>query len=119
MVTLIFNLKFCLQVKQSLLSSVFSTIRAFFESIIIINKYRPQLIICNGPGTCVPVCYAAFLFRVLGVYDPSIIFVESFCRVDSLSVTGLLLYFISDKFLVHWPELLRENKRAEYIGKLC
>ena len=38
----------------------------------------------------------------------NIVFIESFCRVKSLSLTGRILYALGivDLFLVHWPELL-------------
>jgi beta-1,4-N-acetylglucosaminyltransferase len=82
-------------------------------------KLRPGLIICNGPGTCVLLCYAAFLLRLLGVYQPVLVFAESFCRVSSLSLSGKLLYPIVDKFVVQWPGLADRYSRAEYLGRIC
>ncbi len=67
-------------------------------------------------GTCVPLCYAAFLFKVIGLLETKIIFVESFCRVDQLSLTGKLLYLVSDRFIVQWQKLLTLYPRAEYLG---
>ena len=67
-------------------------------------------------GTCVAICYAAFLLRFLGLSDSHIVFVESVCRVQKLSLTGRLLYPIADKFLVQWPQLLQKCPRAEYLG---
>lgn len=69
-------------------------------------------------GTCVPICYAAFLLKFLSLYSPTIIFVESFCRVEKCSLTGKLLYYIVDKFIVQWPRLLKSYPRAEYLGDL-
>eukprot|EP01041_Mallomonas_annulata_P007681 gene7681-15725_t len=106
------------EVKQSWLSSFFTTLLALFESIGLILKYKPQLILCNGPGTCVPICFAAWLARILFIYKPHIIFVESFCRVETLSLSGKLLYYIADKFVVQWPELASKYDKAEYIGKI-
>lgn len=63
-----------------------------------------------------PVCFSAFLLRVLGIADARIIYVESFCRVDKLSLSGKLLYHIADRFIVQWPQLLSQYKRAEYLG---
>jgi beta-1,4-N-acetylglucosaminyltransferase len=67
-------------------------------------------------GTCVPIVYVAFLYKLLGILDADIVFVESFCRVQKLSLTGKLLYPIADKFIVQWPQLLRQYGRAEYLG---
>ncbi len=69
-------------------------------------------------GTCVPLCIAAFLMKVLGLSDSCIIFVESFCRVKNLSITGRLLYIIADRFIVQWPELSEHFQRAEYLGDI-
>jgi beta-1,4-N-acetylglucosaminyltransferase len=67
-------------------------------------------------GTCVPIVFVAFLYKLLGILDADIVFVESFCRVQKLSLTGKLLYPIADKFIVQWPQLLRQYGRAEYLG---
>jgi beta-1,4-N-acetylglucosaminyltransferase len=107
------------EVRQSWISTVFTSLYSAVDCFVLIAKLRPQLIICNGPGTCVFLCYAAFALRVLGVYDPQIIFVESFCRVKSLSFSGKLLYPIVDKFVVQWPGLAEKYRRAEYIGRIC
>jgi beta-1,4-N-acetylglucosaminyltransferase len=107
------------EVKQSWISTIFSTILACFHSIFLLYTVKPDLIIVNGPGTCVPICYSAFLFRILYIFNADIIFAESFCRVKYLSMTGKLLYPIADKFIVQWEELQHKYSRAEYIGKIC
>mmetsp|Transcript_36823 Transcript_36823/g.37477 ORF Transcript_36823/g.37477 Transcript_36823/m.37477 type:complete len:186 (-) Transcript_36823:143-700(-) len=107
------------EVKQSWLSSIWTILLSIIECFWIFHSLRPDLIICNGPGTCVPLCYVATLFRILHIHSTKIIFVESFCRVKSLSLTGKLLYPIADRFVVQWPELLSDRYvRAEYIGKV-
>ena len=45
-----------------------------------------QLLLCNGPGTCLPVIILA---RLLSIISPcTIVYVESVCRVTSLSLTA-------------------------------
>lgn len=78
---------------------------------------------CKRPilyqGTCIPVCFAAFALRVLGLASTSrTVFCESFCRVKSLSLSGRVMYLLADRFVVHWPELLVHYPRAEYLGQL-
>lgn len=107
------------EVKQSWLTTMWTTLLSLVDSIPIILRTRPAVILCNGPGTCVPLVYAAFLLHVLGLCRPHIIFVESFCRVKSLSLTGKLLYYLVDSFVVQWPELTTKYRRAAYIGKIC
>jgi len=46
------------------------------------------------------------------------IYVESFARVKSLSLSGKILYWLVDRFIVQWPGLSERYKRAEYHGIL-
>ncbi|KAL4900556.1 hypothetical protein BDW74DRAFT_93625 [Aspergillus multicolor] len=108
----------------------------------------PDLILTNGPATAVCVILAARLLRlvawVLSFLFPArthprsmaadrsappeefrlrTIFVESWARVRTLSLSGKILLPFADRFLVQWPAL--EGKRAwwgmrkaEYIAGL-
>ncbi|XP_072931945.1 UDP-N-acetylglucosamine transferase subunit ALG14 [Epargyreus clarus] len=105
-------------VKQSYFSSIFSTIRSFLSAIPLIFKFKPDAILCNGPGTCIPVCLTAFLFRCLFMLKCRIVFVESVCRVRTLSLTGSILQFVADIFVVQWPQLKANCLRAQYYGRL-
>uniref|UniRef100_M1B1H6 UDP-N-acetylglucosamine transferase subunit ALG14 n=1 Tax=Solanum tuberosum TaxID=4113 RepID=M1B1H6_SOLTU len=77
-------------------------------------------ILCNGPGTCIPLCVIAFLFKVLGIRWSSIFYVESIARVRKLSLSGLLLYklHMADQLFVQWPQLKEKYPRAHYVGRL-
>jgi len=108
------------EVKQSWVSTVFTTAWACVQSFDLVCRTQPATIVANGPGTCVPLCYSAWLLGWLVApftsYLPKIVFVESFCRVQRLSLTGRLLYPIADRFLVQWPQLAAKHKRAVYLG---
>lgn len=75
-------------------------------------------IICNGPGTCVPIVLMAFMLAVLGFKKTTVVYVESFCRVRTLSLTGRILYHLADHFVVQWPQLTTKYPRAKYQGLL-
>lgn len=73
------------EVGQSYISSIFTTLHSLIYSIYICMKEKPDLILCNGPGTCLPIVLSAFSFRVLGVtkaQQGKVVFCESFCRVE-------------------------------------
>lgn len=93
------------EVGQSFSSSIPTTLWALAMSFQLVYRLRPDVILCNGPGTCVPICLAGIFYRVVCFQNITIVFVESFCRVRSLSLTGKLLYGIADVFLVHWKSL--------------
>jgi beta-1,4-N-acetylglucosaminyltransferase len=87
-------------------------------------RERPSLVLCNGPGTCIPIVMASWALRLSGLQHAEICFVESFCRVNSLSLSGKLLIKaasvgLCEHFLVQWPQLVGKYPRATCIGRLC
>lgn len=100
----------------------------------------PDIILTNGPATAVCVVLAAKLLRFFHfilncISDPlnvnsdsavptlRSIFVESWARVSTLSMSGVLLLPLADRFLVQWPRLEGRRawwgmKKTEYVGAL-
>lgn len=109
-------------VGQSYFTSVFTTVMAILYSIPLIYRIRPQLLLVNGPGTCIPCCIITFILSRLLFLIPKckIVYVESICRVKKLSLTGKILYSlkIADSFIVQWPELKELYPQSVYIGQL-
>ena len=104
-------------VGQSFKSSIFTTIYSFFQSLGIILKTRPNLVVSNGPGVAVPIIYMGFILKLLFILQEfKILFIESYCRTTSISLSGKLLQPICDKFIVLWKHL--KNRKKEYIGKI-
>ncbi|PRP79515.1 asparagine-linked glycosylation protein [Planoprotostelium fungivorum] len=89
--------------------------KSLLASIFLLLDHRPDVILCNGPGTCVPFCLASFLLRILRIKTIRILYVESFACVKRLSVSGRILYFIADLFFVQWPHLHRLYPKSVYI----
>ncbi|KAJ4826633.1 hypothetical protein Tsubulata_002236 [Turnera subulata] len=108
------------EVGQSYLTSIGTTLFAIAHALWLMIVIRPQVVLCNGPGTCIPLCVIAFLFKVLGIRWSSIFYVESIARVKRLSLSGLLLYKlrIADQFFVQWPQLQKKYPRAHHVGCL-
>ena len=90
---------------QSYAVAVGRTLACLSRCVAIIRETTPDLLLVNGPGTCLPVCFAALWLRWLSGYRIRIVFVESICRVTSLSLTGRILYGLVDAVLVQWPAL--------------
>lgn len=89
----------------------------------------PDVIITNGPATAVIVIFAAYLLKFLAIAPASkmkIIYVESWARVMTLSLSGkVLLYLgICDRFLVQWEALAKAvngtgtRRKVEWAGFL-
>ncbi|XP_061859384.1 UDP-N-acetylglucosamine transferase subunit ALG14 homolog isoform X4 [Colius striatus] len=106
------------EVRQSWTSSVATTLYSFLYSLPLTYKLKPDLILCNGPGTCVPVCVSALLLGLLGIKRAIIVYVESICRVETLSLSGKILYYFSDYFIVQWPGLKEKYPKSVYLGRI-
>ena len=90
----------------------FKLIKTLFQSFLILLKERPKVIISTGAGVAIPIIYLGKL-----LFRSRIVFIESFCRVSTPSLSGRLAYPIADKFYVQWEELLKAyGRKAEYKG---
>lgn len=105
------------EVGQSYFTSIFSTLKAFFACLKVVYEVKPNCLFTNGPGTAIPVVFAIFLFDLLFGRDCRIIFIESFARVKTLSLTGKILYYtkVADVIIVQWNDLVKKFPRVEYI----
>lgn len=104
------------EVKQSWITTVLSTLYASLHSFPLVFKIRPDIILCNGPGTCIPVCFAGILLKMF--YGVKVIYVESICRVETLSLSGKILYHFADTLIVQWPQLQQKYPKSLYIGRI-
>lgn len=85
-------------------------IKLFFLIFFIFIKERPSCIITTGALVSFPACILGKLFGA------KIIYIESFARVYSPSLTGKLVYKIADVFIVQWKPLLKFYPSAIYMG---
>uniref|UniRef100_A0A060T4E6 UDP-N-acetylglucosamine transferase subunit ALG14 n=1 Tax=Blastobotrys adeninivorans TaxID=409370 RepID=A0A060T4E6_BLAAD len=104
-------------VGQGWMSSIWTTIGSLI-SCFRIALLKPDVLVCNGPGTSVTLCGAVFVLKFFGLSKTRIVFIESLARVHSLSLSGKLLLPIADRFLVQWPSVASKYRRAEYYGIL-
>uniref|UniRef100_A0A452HQX1 UDP-N-acetylglucosamine transferase subunit ALG14 n=1 Tax=Gopherus agassizii TaxID=38772 RepID=A0A452HQX1_9SAUR len=108
----------CREVCQSWSSSVLTTLYSILYSFPLTFRLKPDLILCNGPGTCVPICISALLLEILALKKVIIVYVESICRVETLSLSGKILYYFSDYFIVQWPALKEKYPKSIYLGRI-
>lgn len=108
------------EVRQSYASSVISTLISMLRCAPLVFDLKCDVLLCNGPGTCVPVCFFAYLYNLILFRRCQVIFIESMCRVESLSTTGKLLYYlgIADEVFVQWPQLRKKYPTSVYLGRL-
>ena len=92
-------------------TSPFKMFKSFFQIGKILLKEKPDTIISTGSEIAIPTFIIA---KILGIKT---IFIESWCRVKTKSGTGKIVYYLSDLFLVQWPELIElYGRKAKYVG---
>lgn len=79
----------------------------------ILLHEKPDIVISTGSEIAIPVFYTA---KLLGIKT---MFIESLCRVEEPSLSGKIVYPVSDVFLVQWKQLLSKfGKKAQYWGNV-
>lgn len=127
------------EIHQPLYTTPFSSLRCFLGCLGVLRVAAktskaapgqyPDVIIANGPATAVMVILAAAVLKYFGiapVLKMKIIYVESWARVKTLSLSGKLLLKmrICDRFLVQWEALAKNingngtRKEVEWVGFL-
>jgi len=132
------------RIHQSLASTPLSSLKCLFASFSILrgsaanvalqsnNKVKvsrqtrpayPDLILSNGPATGVIIILASLILRFMAVPGTKgtmrTIYVESWARVRSLSLSGKILLRLVDRFIVQWESMLSITAgKGEYYGAL-
>ncbi|KAH6722308.1 glycosyltransferase family 1 protein [Leptodontidium sp. MPI-SDFR-AT-0119] len=130
------------KIHQSLYTTPFSSLWCFIGCLRVLmetartSKARPfqypDVLITNGPATAVMVVLAAMFLKFFGVAPVGkmkAIYVESWARVKTLSLSGkvLLRIGVCDRFLVQWEALARRingdgggdgRRKVEWVGFL-
>lgn len=84
----------------------------FLQGLAVLLKEKPDVIISTGADTAIPICLLGKLFF------KKIIFIESFCRVKEPSLSGKIMYGITDAFFVQWKENLKFFPKAKFAGSV-
>ena len=82
----------------------------FCRTIMILMKEKPDFIITTGALVAYPFCVVG---KLLGI---KVIYVESFARVYEPSLTGKLVYNMSDLFMVQWEDMLVKYPKSMLGG---
>ena len=80
------------------------------KSIKIFFKERPDVIISTGALSTIPMCVFAKVLK------KKIIFIESFAKVTSPTLTGKLIYKFADQFYVQWEQMKECYPKAIFKG---
>lgn len=85
-------------------------IKNTFLAIKILKREKPDLIVSSGAAVAVPFFYLGKLFGSKTIY------IEVFDRIDKPTLTGKLVYPVTDTFIVQWEEMKKIYPKAINLG---
>ena len=98
------------QVNRREKNFLFKMIKNIFLSMKIFLIQRADFIISTGALATIPMCLIAKTFK------KKVIFIESFAKVNSPTLTGKLIYKFADQFYVQWEDMLKVYPKGIYKG---
>ena len=98
------------QVNRHEKTCIFKMITNAFKSFKIFLREKPDVIISTGALATIPICIFAKVLK------KKIIFIESFAKVTSPTLTGKLIYKFADQFYVQWEQMKEYYPEAIYEG---
>lgn len=85
-----------------------------FQLILKFFREKPEFMISTGGELSIPFFYFGKIF-----FNSKLIFIETANRVTQPTITGKIVYPITNLFLVQWKSLLKKyGKKARYVGGL-
>lgn len=78
----------------------------------VLRKEKPELIVSSGAAVAVPFFYLGKIFGA------KLIYVEVFDRIDKPTMTGRMVYPITDAFIVEWEEMKKVYPKAINLGSI-
>ncbi|MBE5952583.1 MAG: UDP-N-acetylglucosamine--LPS N-acetylglucosamine transferase [Lachnospiraceae bacterium] len=87
-------------------------IKNTFLAIKVLHKEKPDLIISSGAAVAVP------FFWLGKIRGAKTVYIEVFDRIDRHTVTGKLVYPVTDKFIVQWEEMKKVYPKSINLGSI-
>ena len=95
--------------RSKIISYFFKYTFVILKSIILFIRIKPDVIVTTGTHTVVPICFFGKIFK------RKIIYIETYANITKKTLTGIILYPISDLFIVQWREMKNLYPKAVCI----
>lgn len=100
------------QIQRKEKKSLFSFLGIFGRSISIFFKEKPDVIVSTGVLATIPI-------SLLGkIFNKRVIYIESYAKSKTLTLTGKMMNLIADDFYVQWDSLQKIYDNAIYMGSI-
>lgn len=90
--------------------NIINLARNTFLALKLLIKEKPNLIISSGAAVAIPFFYIGKIFGCKLVY------IEVFDRINSPTLTGKIVYPITDLFLLQWEEQRKFYPKGIVVG---
>ncbi|KAH8930152.1 glycosyltransferase family 1 protein, partial [Atractiella rhizophila] len=118
------------RVHQSFFTAPFTTSWSLAHCLFVVaiqpilsgERAFADVVLLNGPGSCVPIAIAAHLPRLFLYRSPKVVYIESIARITSLSLSAKILRSLNlvDELWVQWDELATKlNQKSRKNKVLC
>ena len=78
----------------------------------MLRREKPDLIISSGAAVAVPFFWLGKLFGAKTIY------IEVFDRIDKPTMSGKMVYPVTDRFIVQWEEMKKVYPKAINLGSI-
>ncbi len=92
--------------------NLWNLLRNTFLALKVLIKERPWLVVSTGAGVAVPFFWLGKLFGAKTVY------IEVYDRISSPTLTGKLVYPVTDLFVLQWEEQKKFYPKGVVLGGL-
>jgi beta-1,4-N-acetylglucosaminyltransferase len=90
--------------------NIINLLRNTLLSIRLLFLEKPNIIISTGAGVAIPFFYIG---KLLG---SKLIYIEVYDRISLPSLTGKIVYPITDRFIIQWEEQRKFYPKGIYLG---
>lgn len=92
--------------------NIVNLVRNFFVAVRVLFKEKPDIIVSTGAGVAIPFFY---LGKLLG---KKLVFIEAYERIENPSLTGRIVYRITDAFILQWEEQKKFYPKGIVLGQI-
>lgn len=98
------------QVNRKEILFIFKMVLISIKSLYIFLRKKPDVIICTGVLAMIPMCI------IMKIFGRKVIYIESFAKIYSPTISGKFIYKFADRFYVQWESMLEIYPNAVFLG---
>ncbi|WP_435315033.1 PssD/Cps14F family polysaccharide biosynthesis glycosyltransferase [Cellulophaga fucicola] len=98
--------------RKNIFVFIYNYFKCFYISFKIFLSISPDVIVTTGSASVIPMCLFSKLF------GKKVIFIETFSRISSKTLTGRFCYYFADVFIIQWEELKDKYPNSIYLGSI-